>query len=94
MEGLEIGIGNWNLANHRTSLPLQHPKPGGTGAPEHEIGIAARFANGRDDGRGGRSGQPRGEGRDVGRPNANGGPTAREAGAEIPNLRQVRKCLT
>jgi len=30
----------------------------------------------RDDGRGGRSGQPRGQGRDVGRPNATGGPTA------------------
>jgi len=41
--------------------------------------------------RGGRSGQPRAEQRDVGRPNATGGPTKRVAagtaeGAEIPNL--------
>jgi hypothetical protein len=42
-----------------------------------------RAATGRDAGRGGTSGQPRAEQRDVGRPNANVGPTAREAGGEI-----------
>lgn len=50
-----------------------------------------RAATARDDGRGGTSGQPGGEGRDVGRPNATGGPTARAvagaaSGAERPNL--------
>lgn len=47
MKGLEIGIGNWNHANFRPSLPLQQSRPGGTRALQSKIGIAARFAMGR-----------------------------------------------